>query len=849
MTVPGLPTTGGVYDVTITFASFLSIGVALALLLLVFAWWWRRLYRKIYQQRVAFQKVVLLVTVPKDSAKDNKESGNDRPEEWQDRLAVAEVLYAAIGGLRPDRGLRAWLWGRQDHLALEIVAHQGLISFYVIVPQYLRRFVEQQIEAQYPEAMVEQVHDYNIFHPRGVALGAMLRLQRSFMFPLKTYRQMESDPLSSITNAMSRLGQSSAAVQVVIRSAHKSWHWHGKKMAVEMSQGKTFSAALRKSHPSLLLRGLWGFFDILSSPSKKKAGDEPTKLHQMTALEQEMLKGVEEKTNRAGVDANVRVVVSALDRETADHALQNILSAFAQYNYYQYGNQLKSIRPRNQTKLLQHDFIYRHYTSQEAVVLDTAELASFFHFPLPDTETPNIRWLRSKKAPAPLNMPPHGVVLGKNNYRGVETVVRTDGDDRQRHMYIIGMTGSGKSTLMQEMAKQDIAAGRGVCYVDPHGSAVDDIIECIPKERAEDVIYFDPSDTERPIGLNMLEGSTEAEMDFVTQEMISIFYKLVTDPSMIGPMFEHNMRNAMFTLMADQEFPGTIVEIPRIFTDTEFQKYKVSKVKDPVVRAFWEKEMAKTSDFHKSEMLGYLISKVGRFVENAMMRNIIGQPSSGFNMREIMDNKKILLVNLSKGKIGEINSNLLGLIIVSKLQMAAFGRADMPREQIQDFFLYIDEFQNFITDSIATILSEARKYKLDLIMAHQYVGQLTQNNDTKIRDAVFGNVGTMVSYRIGVEDSEIMAKQFAPIFNEFDLVNIDRYRAYVRLMINNTAARPFDMDAIGPTVGRRDRALLLKQLSRLKYGRDRSIVEAEILERSRLGEVKTDNSPVTEPRR
>lgn len=849
MIVPVLPIDATIPAEPFSFAPLLGIAVVAIFALIVALWWWRRLYRRFYQQGIAFQKVVLLITVPKDSAKDQQEGAGNRPEQVHDRIAVAEALYAALGGLKPERGWKARWWGRQDHLALEIVADAGVISFYVVVPQYLRRFVEQQIEAQYPEAMVEAVHDYNIFHARGSALGAVLITQRPFMFPLKTYRQMESDPLSSITNALSRLGESSAVVQIVIRSAHKSWHRYGKKMAQEMSQGKTFSAAMRRAHPNAFLRALWTIGEMAGGKPQKKSGDGPEKLHQMTALEQEMLKGVEEKTNRAGVEANIRLVVSAGDQPTAQHVLQNLLSSFAQYSYYQYGNQLKTLRPRNQTKLLQHDFIYRHFSAKDDILLDTAELASLYHFPLPDTETPNIRWLRSKKAPAPLHMPAHGVVLGRNHYRGVETVVRTDGDDRQRHMYIIGMTGSGKSTMMQEMAKQDIAAGKGICYVDPHGSAVDDIMECIPKERAEDVIYFDPSDTERPIGLNMLEGSTEAEMDFVTQEMISIFYKLVTDPSMIGPMFEHNMRNAMFTLMADQEFPGTIVEIPRIFTDTEFQKYKVSKVKDPVVRAFWEKEMAKTSDFHKSEMLGYLISKVGRFVENAMMRNIIGQPKSGFNMREIMDNKKILLVNLSKGKIGEINSNLLGLIIVSKLQMAAFGRADMPREQIQDFYLYIDEFQNFITDSIATILSEARKYKLDLIMAHQYVGQLTQNNDTKIRDAVFGNVGTMVSFRIGVEDAEIMAKQFAPIFNEFDLVNIDRYRAYVRLMINNTAARPFDMDAIGPSIGSRDRALLLKQLSRLKYGRDRNIVEAEILERSRLGEVKTDNSPLGETRR
>jgi hypothetical protein len=276
-----------------------------------------------------------------------------------------------------------------------------------------------------------------------------------------------------------------------------------------------------------------------------------------------------------------------------------------------------------------------------------------------------------------------------------------------------------------------------------------------------------------------------------------------------------------------------------MFTDKAFQQYKVSKVTDPVVRAFWEKEMAKTSDFHKSEMLGYLISKVGRFVENAQMRNIIGQPKSGFNLRDIMDKKKILLVNLSKGKIGEVNSALLGLIIVSKLQMAALSRADMPEAQRSDFFLYIDEFQNFITDSIAVILSEARKYKLNLTMAHQYMGQLSSGGDTKVRDAVLGNVGTVAAFRIGVEDAEILERQFAPTFSAFDLVNQEQYTAYIRLLIDNTAATPFHMQTYPPLKGSPTMAEAIKQYSRLRYGKERRIVEAEILERTKLGSPST----------
>jgi type IV secretory pathway TraG/TraD family ATPase VirD4 len=363
----------------------------------------------------------------------------------------------------------------------------------------------------------------------------------------------------------------------------------------------------------------------------------------------------------------------------------------------------------------------------------------------------------------------------------------------------------------------------------------------VPKQRAEDVILFEPFDMDRPLGLNMLEVKGPEQKDFAIQEMIAIFYKLFP-PEMIGPMFEHNMRNVMLTLMEDKQYPGTLADIPRMFTDTTFQKYKVSKVKDPIVRAFWEKEMAKTSDFHKSEMLGYLISKVGRFVENEMMRNIIGQPQSAFDFRKVMDEGKILLINLSKGKTGEVNAKLLGLIIVSKLQMAALSRADIPEETRKDFYLYVDEFQNFVTDSFATILSEARKYRLNLIMAHQFISQLSQQKegsskeDTSMREAVFGNAGTMISFRIGVEDAEVMAKEFAPVFNEFDVINIDRYNAYVKLMIKGTASRPFNMETYPRTANADyERAKVIRDLSRLKFGRPRSEVMGDILERTKLG--------------
>ena len=572
---------------------------------------------------------------------------------------------------------------------------------------------------------------------------------------------------------------------------------------------------------------------------------------QLTPMQQEIVKKLEEKASRPGYKVNVRLVTSSSTPGNAASHMRNLLSSFLQYNMAPFNG----FRPKKRDKNdILKDYIFRVFRDNgRQSILNTEELASLWHLPTPYIETPNIKWLISKKAPPPVNLPKEGLLLGRNIYRGQETKIFMQRDDRRRHMYVIGRTGSGKTEIMKYMSVQDIKNGEGLCIIDPHGDFIEDILPHIPKERAEDVILFEPFDMERPLGLNMLEVDSEEQKDFAVQEMISIFYKLVTDPAMLGPMFEHNMRNAMLTLMADEEHPGTITDIPRIFTDMEFQKYKVSKLKDPVVKLFWEKEMAKTSDFHKSEMLGYLISKVGRFVENAMMRNIVGQSKSSFNFREVMDKKKILLINLAKGKVGEINAKLLGLIIVSKLQMAALSRADTKEDDRPDFYLYVDEFQNFITDAFSSILSEARKYRLNLIVAHQYLGQLEQAAGAQgaaskdLRDAVFGNAGTMVAFRIGAEDSEVMAKEFKPTFNEFDLVNVDRYNAYLKLMINGTASKPFNMSTY-PLLrnGNEEQAKAIRQLSRLKFGRARAEVEEEILEAGQVAENMAEALPNVE---
>ena len=783
--------------------------------------------------------VFLEIQVPKDIAE--KDSMREPQKEEKDIISVAEQLFASLAG-KESHAVRDFL-NAGEHIAFEIVNVDKKISFYINCPRHLQEVLERQIHAQYPKASIEKVKFYNIFKPDTVTAAAEFSLSKKYYYPIRTYKSLESDPLASIANSLSKLTENeSGALQLIIAPASRGWRSEANQVALKIQQGKTPATVER----GLSSRVLHEVGSAMTSRAKHAADQrrDLTGEHSpinLTPMQQEIVKKLEEKASKAGFGVNLRVLIASASKAQAEAHLRNILSSLMQFAQPPFNSfKVKS----TESKRIVTDFVYRVFREPgRSFLLNTEELASLWHLPTKFTETPNIKWLSAKRAPAPVNTPTAGLTIGINIYRGVKTPVHIQTKDRMRHMYIIGRTGTGKSEFMKNLIIQDIKAGEGVAVVDPHGELVEGVLEHVPEARAEDVVYFNPADTERPLGLNMLDVKRIEMMDFAVQEMISIFYKLVSDPAMIGPMFEHNMRNVMLTLMADRQSPGTIAEIPRMFTDAEFQKYKVSKVIDPVVRNFWEKEMAKTSDFHKSEMLGYLISKVGRFVENQMIRNIIGQTHNAFDFREIMDDGKILLVNLSKGLTGEINSKLLGLILVAKLQMAALSRADMSESKRRPFYLYVDEFQNFVTDSFATILSEARKYQLGLTIAHQYLGQLVQaagvqgagSNDLK--SAVFGNVGTLLCFRIGVEDAEVMTKEFDPVFNEFDVINIERYNAYVKLMIDGTASRPFNMGTLSPAAGgSADRAVAIKELSRMKYGRPRAEVEAEILERSRLAE-------------
>lgn len=775
---------------------------------------------------------LFLVMMPEYEQKD----ADGRQKDEKELIGAMEQIYAHFLSLKRP-GIFERFFSGAPRVAFEIASQTGGsdIEFYVAVPVALEQGFEKYVQGIYPKAIIEKVaRDYTIFEPANAVAASALTLATPLL-SLNTYRSMDKDPLAATTNALSRIAENEgAAIQIVIRPFNQDqWRGIGSKLISKVKEGVPLKMAMAQSLRSPFEEIVSEIlFMIFRGAKQKEEKEEEEK--QKFQVDENVLKSIGAKIQKQIFLANVRLVASAPSPQRAQEVLEHLESAFGQFSLLSF-NHLETTRvPRRSMKQFLRAFIFRTFAAGTGMILNVEELASLFHFPTHLTKTPYIKSSKTSEEPPPAELPDEGpVLLGGVTFRGEEKpVYAASREDRRRHMYVVGQTGTGKSSLFREMIRQDIEHGEGVGVIDPHGELVEYTLQNIPKERAEDVVLFEPFDLERPLGLNMLEHDTPQQKDFAVQEMIAIFYKLFP-PEIIGPMFEHYMRNAMLVLMADQAHPGTLVEIPRMFTDEAFLDKKLESVSDPIVRSFWTKEWKQTTGSTKSDMLGYVVSKVGRFIENEMMRNIVGQERSGFKIEDIMDSGKIFLANLSKGRTGEVNSSLLGLILVSKIQMAAMKRARTADEhQRRDFYLYIDEFQNFTTDSISTILSEARKYHLNLLMAHQYIPQLTQ----EIRNAVIGNVGTIASYRVGADDAEFLEKQFEPAFSRFDLLNLDNFTLVVKMLIQNKVSSPFKMRAYPPKEGNKEMVAPIRSLSRLQYGKPRAEVEQEIFRRFQHGE-------------
>ena len=733
----------------------------------------------------SIDSVLLQVAVPK---------GNEV------KIDAIEQMFSSLYSVK--KGGWKQKYSTQPAISFEIVAKQEDIRFYIWTPKSFQDLIEKQIHGAYPDAEITEVSEYNIFPENAKVAYKSLQLKKDNFYPVKTFRDLPTDPLAALTSALAKMGEGeAAAIQILISPAESEWQKAGS-----------------------------GF---VSSTKKQESDPEKAKF----AVPAKTLEAVENKVSKPGFETSIRIVCVSPDEASANAHLTNIMSAFQQFSGDLNGFTSRKIRRKG---AFVEDFLYRyhplyHLWGNRVSVLNSEELATIFHFPNKLITTPHIHWLYAKRAPAPQEIPTEGTFLGTSTYRGIKRSVYISDKDRMQHMYVVGKTGTGKSEFLKDLVMQDIKKGDGVCFIDPHGDAVEELLLLIPPERAEDVIYFNPSDTERPMGLNLLEARTEDEKHFAATAVINMMYKLF-DPyktGIVGPRFEHAVRNAMLTAMSEDG--STFVEVMRILTDSRFVQELLPKVTDPIVRRYWTDQIAQTADFHKSEVLDYITSKFGRFVTNKMIRNIIGQSQSSFSFRDVMDRGKILFINLSKGTIGEENSSFLGLVLVPRILMAAMSRTDIPKEERRPFYLYVDEFQNFATPDFAVILSEARKYSLALCVANQFIGQVEE----EVKNAVFGNVGTIISYRIGVTDANYLQHEFTPVFAEDDLLNVEKYHVFIKTIVKNEPVPPFSMDLFKdiPKIKAMENpkvAGIIKEMSRLKYGRDAKLIESEIARRAKL---------------
>jgi TraM recognition site of TraD and TraG len=806
---------------------FLGLGFGIFLIAFIFGFIAfnrkKNALRKQRDESVRSMKIIL----PKQQKEDEER------RDPRELVAVMEPVYAVIQHFYESGFKRRMLYG-QPTFSFEIVSHHGEIYFYVLAPEDFLDAMERQIHAQYPSAHIELAHDYDVFAEQGGESSvAALALQKNQMFPVRTYKSLDHDPLSAISNSLSKVQQGKAAIQILVRPIDQSWQHSIEQALQNVQQGKPFHAkegAWAKVGAAAKEVGKTAVGTQESSTTQNEANNVTVGNVRLTALQEQQAKLLVEKGSKIGLSTQIRVVARASSQIDAKSQIQTMLSSFQQFHTPE-ANGFKPVENDNRELLL--NYIQRSFSKrQPTLVLNTEELASILHFPNLNLDTPNIHWLGARKLAPPSNLPKSGVALGFSQFRGADQPVYMQYPDRMRHLYMIGKTGVGKTVMFQNMILQDIRNGHGVCYMDPNGDAIEWILKHIPKERAEDVIHFDPSDASRPMALNLMEydGRYPEQKTMVINEIISIFDKLYDLQATGGPIFEQYMRNSMLLLMDDPNSGATLMEIPKVLADEQYRKQKLATCRNQVVVDFWVKEAEKAGgDAALQNIVPYITSKLTQFTSNDIMRPIIGQQKSAFNFREAMDQGKILLVTLPKGLLGDMNAQLLGMIISGKIQIAAFSRQNQPEAERRPFFLYVDEFQNFTSKTFATILSEARKYALSLNVTNQFIKQL----DDDTREAIMGNVGTMIAWRIGAQDAEFLQKELDPVQID-DMVNTEKYNFYIRTLIDGAPTKTFNVTSYGPDPHENIQVGdAIRQLSRLKYGRDRDVVEAEIRLRGR----------------
>lgn len=751
----------------------------------------------------------------------------DKEKNFKEFIGAMEQFYAGMHSISEGKNNE-----KENYFTLEVALSNNSdeVIIYASIPNKHISLFEKQILSFYHEAKIHEVKDdYNIFNENGASSGAYASFSERAVLPIKTYDEIEHDPMNNILNVFSRLKTEGegAAIQFVIAPAGEKFidefHFilddvkNGMSVKYAADNFYKFNTALLKATKEL-------FFE-----KKKKEEKNEKYMKGRRAVDEGAVEKISKKMKSTILKANIRIITSAETKERAEAILGEIESSFHQFSEPASNSFVFEKAYGSDMKKLFHNFSYRTFSSEKTLPMNLKELSSVFHFPIGIGSQPQLKEAKSGIAPAPLQMASEGIVLGINSYRGKDTVVHISREDRMRHFYVVGQTGTGKTNIMLNMIIQDIKNGDGCCYIDPHGTDIQTILSHIPKERIDDVIYFDPAYTARPMGLNMLEYDPKypEQKTFVVNEMMGIFNKLFDMKIGGGAMFEQYFRNSAFLVMEDPESGSTLLEITRVLADKEFRDMKLARCKNPIIKQFWISAEKTSGDQSLANFVPYISSKFDNFISNDIMRPVVLQQNSVFNFRKIMDEKKILLVNLSKGRLGDINANLIGLVLVGKIQMAALSRVDLFGKPINDFYLYIDEFQNVTTDSIASILSEARKYRLSLNIAHQYITQLEEN----IKNAVFGNIGSMAVFRVGSEDATFLEPKFKPTFSASDITKLDNYNAYMSMLVNGQPTKPFNIKTLAGEKGNTEIVDSLKEFSYMKYGRDREEVEAEIMAR------------------
>lgn len=694
------------------------------------------------------------------------------------------------------------------------------IRFYLAINRADADLLVKVVSSLYPRAQIEPTEEYTIFSPQGKNIGGIISLKENFVLPIKSFYEAKEDPFTTIVNALSKTARDEGVgLQIIFRAEQNKKAKFLQSVRKNLLEGKSLKEAL--AAPKVVIEDT--FKKQWQKPEDKQKEKEKPKI-----VDETLVKLVEEKAKNPLFEVNIRFLVSANSKERAEELFSHIKESFNAY-YNPVGNDLvvQKVSQAKALKKLSYDFAFRQFRLNQIVILNSAELATIFHLPHPYLENPRIKWLKARSAPPPLNLPQEGIILGTSIFEGQEKEVRIRDEDRRRHVYAVGQTGTGKTTLLKSCFLQDIEQGKGGAFIDPHGDAAVEILGLIPKNRKDDVIYFNPGDNDYAMGLNMLDWDNRYtfQKTFVINELLEIVDKLYDLKVTGGPLFEQYFRYSLQLLLDDRENIYTLSDIVRVFQDEDFRNDLLSRNSDPMVKSFWEKQAIELKgEWALPQMSAYIVSKLTPFLANDLVRPIVNQKKTTLNFRQIMDEGKILIVNLAKGILGDVNSYLMGMIIVAKLTMAAFSRQDLPEEQRRDFYLYIDEFQNVTTDSIATIFSEARKYRLDLFVGNQYLAQLKE----EILKAVFGNVGTIIAFRVGNEDAEFLGKYFAPVFSASDLINLDNFNAYLKLLINGQVVRPFNIKLLKPIKSDLSWAKQLEQLSNQKYCRFRQEIEQEI---------------------